>query len=114
CSRPYQACELPILAILAAILFPVFAQAREQARMSTCLSNFKQIGLGVKMYVQDWDETYPMNRIAVNPGGHECDGTGKMITWKHETQPYVKNVGVFKCPSNPQNTKPHETGGRPT
>src|SRR5213083_725654 len=102
---------IAIIAILAAILFPVFAQAREQARMSTCLSNFKQIGLGVMMYVQDWDETYPMNRIAVNPGGHECDGTGKMISWKHETQPYVKNVGVFKCPSNPQNSKPDETGG---
>src|ERR1043166_2491600 len=102
---------IAIIALLAAILFPVFAQAREQARMSTCLSNFKQIGLGVKMYVQDWDETYPMNRIAVNPGGHECDGTGKMITWKHETQPYVKNVGVFKCPSNPHNNQPDETGG---
>ena len=50
---------IAIIAILAAILFPVFAQAREQARMSTCLSNFKQIGLGVKMYIQDWDETYP-------------------------------------------------------
>jgi prepilin-type N-terminal cleavage/methylation domain-containing protein/prepilin-type processing-associated H-X9-DG protein len=102
---------IAIIAILAAILFPVFAQAREQARMSTCLSNFKQMGLGVKMYLQDWDETYPMNRVGTNPGGHECDGTGKMITWKHETQPYVKNVGVFKCPSNPLNSKPDETGG---
>jgi hypothetical protein len=63
------------------------------------------------MYLQDWDETYPMNRIADNPGGHECDGTGKMITWKHETQPYVKNVQVFRCPSNPRHNLPDETGG---
>jgi prepilin-type N-terminal cleavage/methylation domain-containing protein len=102
---------IAIIAILAAILFPVFAQAREQARMSTCLSNFKQMGLGVQMYVQDWDGTYPMNRISQNPGGSECNGKGKMVTWKHETQPYVKNVGVFRCPSNPRNKLPDETGG---
>src|SRR5207244_1796565 len=91
---------IAIIAILAAILFPVFAQAREQARMSTCLSNFKQIGLGVQMYLQDWDGTYPMNRISQFPGGSECNGKGKMVTWKSETQPYVKNIAVFKCPSN--------------
>ena len=102
---------IAIIAILAAILFPVFAQAREQARMSTCLSNFKQIGTGVMMYLQDWDETYPMNRIAQNPGGSECNGKGKMITWKHETQPYIKSIDVFRCPSNPRNKEPDETGG---
>jgi prepilin-type N-terminal cleavage/methylation domain-containing protein len=102
---------IAIIAILAAILFPVFAQAREQARMSTCLSNFKQIGMGVQMYLQDWDETYPMNRIAQNPGGSECNGKGRMITWKHETAPYVKSVAVFKCPSNPRGNLPDETGG---
>ena len=102
---------IAIIAILAAILFPVFAQAREQARMSTCLSNFKQIGTGVMMYLQDWDETYPMNRIAQNPGGSECNGKGKMVTWKSETQPYVKNIAVFKCPSNPRHDMPDETGG---
>jgi prepilin-type N-terminal cleavage/methylation domain-containing protein len=102
---------IAIIAILAAILFPVFAQAREQARMSTCLSNFKQIGTGVMMYLQDWDDTYPMNRIASNPGGHECDGTGKLITWKHETQPYIKSINVFRCPSNPRHNSPDETGG---
>ena len=98
---------IAIIAILAAILFPVFAQAREQARMSTCLSNFKQIGTGMMMYLQDWDETYPMNRIAQNPGGSECNGKGKMITWKHETQPYIKSTDVFRCPSNPRN-KPND------
>jgi prepilin-type N-terminal cleavage/methylation domain-containing protein len=102
---------IAIIAILAAILFPVFAQARESARMSTCLSNFKQIGLGVSMYLQDWDETYPMNRIAQNKGGSECNGKGKMLTWKTETAPYTKNIGVFRCPSNPRAKFPDETGG---
>ncbi|HEY3298451.1 MAG TPA: prepilin-type N-terminal cleavage/methylation domain-containing protein, partial [Armatimonadota bacterium] len=51
---------IAIIAILAAILFPVFAQAREKARSASCLSNEKQIGLGLMMYMQDYDETYPM------------------------------------------------------
>ena len=51
---------IAIIAILAAILFPVFAQAREQARTAACLSNLKQIGLGIKMYAQDYDERFPM------------------------------------------------------
>jgi prepilin-type N-terminal cleavage/methylation domain-containing protein len=100
---------IAIIAILAAILFPVFAQAREQARMSTCLSNFKQIGLGVMMYVQDWDETYPNNRLFTFPGGGECNS--KMVTWKTSTMPYVKNLGVYKCPSNSHNAEPDETKG---
>jgi prepilin-type N-terminal cleavage/methylation domain-containing protein len=103
---------IAIIAILAAILFPVFAQAREQAQMSTCLSNFKQIGLGVSMYLQDWDETYPMNRISEFKGGSgECTGKGKFVSWKHETEPYVKSTAVFKCPSNPRAKFPDETGG---
>src|SRR5713226_5630376 len=89
---------IAIIAILAAILFPVFAQAREQARMSTCLSNFKQIGLGVMMYVQDWDDNYPVSRLYRLPGGSDCGQ--KILTWKTETAPYVKNLGVYKCPSN--------------
>src|SRR5713226_9655367 len=56
---------IAIIAILAAILFPVFALAREKARQASCLSNFKQIGTGVMMYVQDWDETYPNNGSAL-------------------------------------------------
>jgi prepilin-type N-terminal cleavage/methylation domain-containing protein len=51
---------IAIIAILAAILFPVFAQAREKARQTSCLSNFKQIGLSVRMYSQDYDEKFPM------------------------------------------------------
>src|SRR5262249_58382747 len=97
--------------LLGPVLFPVFAQAGGQPRSPTCLSNFKQIGLGVQMYLQDWDGTYPMNRISQFPGGSECNGKGKMVTWKSETAPYVKNIAVFKCPSNPRNNLPDETGG---
>jgi prepilin-type N-terminal cleavage/methylation domain-containing protein len=55
-----------IIGVLAAILFPVFARARENARRSSCMSNLKQIGLGVMMYVQDYDETYPMSYDGTN------------------------------------------------
>jgi prepilin-type N-terminal cleavage/methylation domain-containing protein/prepilin-type processing-associated H-X9-DG protein len=108
---------IAIIAILAAILFPVFAQAREQARMATCLSNLKQIGTGVMMYVQDWDETYPNNRLATLPGGGE--GSKRLVTWKTATLPYVKNFDVYRCPSNPRNhlgdeTKDSEQWGFPT
>jgi prepilin-type N-terminal cleavage/methylation domain-containing protein/prepilin-type processing-associated H-X9-DG protein len=100
---------IAIIAILAAILFPVFAQAREKARQANCLSNFKQIGTGVMMYVQDWDETYPISRLHALPGGSDC--TQKIITWKAETAPYVKSLDVYKCPSNKHNNQPDETKG---
>jgi prepilin-type N-terminal cleavage/methylation domain-containing protein/prepilin-type processing-associated H-X9-DG protein len=82
---------IAIIAILAAILFPVFAQAREKARMTSCLSNMKQLGIGLMMYVQDYDQTYPRIRL------HEYD-----FVWKNALMPYVKNMGIFACPSNPQ------------
>src|SRR5690349_7223716 len=98
---------IAIIAILAAILFPVFAQAREKARQAACLSNFKQIGLAVMMYVQDWDETYPSSRLAQLPGG--AIGNQKIVTWKTETSPYVKNLDVYRCPSNPNSKQGDET-----
>jgi prepilin-type N-terminal cleavage/methylation domain-containing protein/prepilin-type processing-associated H-X9-DG protein len=100
---------IAIIAILAAILFPVFAQAREKARAATCLSNFKQIGTGVMIYVQDWDETYPNNRLFTFPGGSE--GNKLLVTWKTATAPYVKNISVYRCPSNHHNNQPDETKG---
>ncbi|BDI29944.1 hypothetical protein CCAX7_19950 [Capsulimonas corticalis] len=81
---------IAIIAILAAILFPVFAKAREKARQASCLSNEKQIGLGILQYVQDSDETYPLS-----------DRTG---CWEQSTYPYVKSVNVYKCPSNPDSS----------
>ena len=82
---------IAIIAILAAILFPVFAQAREKARAISCLSNLKQIGLACMQYVQDYDETYMYRSQA--PLGH----------WGYAAYPYIKNFGVFTCPSNPFN-----------
>jgi prepilin-type N-terminal cleavage/methylation domain-containing protein len=81
---------IAIIAILAAILFPVFAQARESARMASCLSNMKQIGLCLRMYAQDYDETYPNARF------FEFD-----YVWYNAVQPYIKNKAVWACPSNP-------------
>ncbi len=83
---------IAIIAILAAILFPVFAQAREQARGTSCLSNSKQVGLGLMMYTQDYDETYPMLE-SVSPFAADT-------TWPQMIQPYVKNWNLFKCPSD--------------
>jgi prepilin-type N-terminal cleavage/methylation domain-containing protein len=101
---------IAIIAILAAILFPVFAQAREKARQSTCLSNFRQIGTAVMMYVEDYDEYYPPNRVSHLPAGGDCTGIGqKMISWKTVTLPYVKNVDVYRCPSNPHHNEGDET-----
>jgi prepilin-type N-terminal cleavage/methylation domain-containing protein/prepilin-type processing-associated H-X9-DG protein len=79
---------IAIIAILAAILLPVFAQAREKARQASCQSNLKQLGTAVMMYVQDYDETYP-------PGMDPC----WTFAWPSMIQPYVKNIDVFSCPS---------------
>jgi prepilin-type N-terminal cleavage/methylation domain-containing protein/prepilin-type processing-associated H-X9-DG protein len=85
---------IAIIAILAAILFPVFAQAREKARQTSCLSNLKQTGLGTAMYVQDFDETFPINLY--------LGGSGNCImTFYQEIQPYQKNSQITVCPSDP-------------
>lgn len=97
---------IAIIAILAAILFPVFAQAREKARQASCSSNVKQLGTGLMMYVQDHDEMFPRANMDVNaatcaaaPGG--CWSTG-FVFWPQLAQAYLKNFGVFLCPSGDQ------------
>jgi prepilin-type N-terminal cleavage/methylation domain-containing protein/prepilin-type processing-associated H-X9-DG protein len=84
---------IAIIAILAAILFPVFAQAREKARQATCTSNLKQLGTAVMMYVQDYDETYP---VYVHFPKHD-------FYWFDMVNPYVKaqhnRTSIFVCPS---------------
>ncbi len=93
---------IAIIAILAAILFPVFAQAREKARTISCLSNTKQVGLATMMYVQDYDETFYSQPW---PGG--CPNNGywtyqqglPVQHWATLIYPYVKNGQLFKCPS---------------
>ena len=82
---------IAIIAVLASILFPVFARARENARRGSCASNMKQIGLGIAQYSQDYDE----RMIAGQSGG---------VLWKELLQPYVKSKQVFACPSNPNRT----------
>ena len=101
---------IAIIAILAAILFPVFAQARESARLSSCLSNMKQLGLSWNMYAQDYDEVYPLSRSVGYPDkmGDDCAARdfatyGLKLTWKDATQPYIKNKQIYRCPSNPNN-----------
>jgi len=80
---------IAIIAILAAILFPVFGRARENARRSSCQSNLKQIALGVKQYTQDYDEKFPQegSTTVTNPG------------WAYLIQPYIKSEQLFQCPS---------------
>ena len=89
---------IAIIAILAAILFPVFAQAREKARSAACLSNLKQIGTAVMMYTQDNDEFLPYNYEYT--WGPDCSGpTGQLYWWQDLCRPYVKNEQVYSCPS---------------
>ncbi len=84
---------IAIIAILAAILFPVFARAREKARQTSCLSNVKQLGLGIMMYVQDYDETFFTSLYA------ESRTTPPGPFWGSCVYPYTKNYQIFTCPT---------------
>ncbi len=92
---------IAIIAILAAILFPVFAQAREKARQTSCISNLKQIGLALTMYVQDYDEAYPNRAFEPRTVPNWDDNS-----WRTVIQPYVKNRKLLTCPSNPGKSTP--------
>jgi prepilin-type N-terminal cleavage/methylation domain-containing protein/prepilin-type processing-associated H-X9-DG protein len=111
---------IAIIAILASILFPVFARARENARRASCMSNLRQIGLGVMQYTQDYDEKYPVatwgswqspatyttqntdgmpgKKFIVSDG--TSAGTGNWVTWMDIIYPYVKSTQIFSCPSS--------------
>ena len=86
---------IAIIAILAAILFPVFARARENARRASCSSNLKQIGLGVLQYTQDYDESYP---LAVT--GSTSATSQPPVGWADSIQPYLKSTQIYQCPSD--------------
>ena len=83
---------IAIIAILSAILFPVFAKAREKARQSQCTSNMKQIGLALTQYVQDYDESMP-NLYYVAADANQ-------YWWEFMIQPYLKSTAIYQCPSN--------------
>lgn len=98
---------IAIIAILAAILFPVFAKAREKARQTSCLSNAKQIGLSMMMYCQDYDETFCRGRFFPTGGVNLVGDDGRTYNnrcyeWFHCLQPYANNRQVFACPSDDQ------------
>jgi prepilin-type N-terminal cleavage/methylation domain-containing protein/prepilin-type processing-associated H-X9-DG protein len=115
---------IAIIAILAAILFPVFAQARAKARQATCLSNVKQLALSAMMYVQDYDEQFPLTVVQSAPGqtwlwnfsipvpvGWTQDTTHPAVVsagyyWANSIQPYIKNYGLYACPSGNPYTQP--------
>jgi prepilin-type N-terminal cleavage/methylation domain-containing protein/prepilin-type processing-associated H-X9-DG protein len=85
---------IAIIAILAAILFPVFAKAREAARASSCRSNVKQLTTAAMMYTQDFDETWSgICCYTTNPAAGQ-------YFWPYAIQPYIKNTGAFRCPSD--------------
>jgi prepilin-type processing-associated H-X9-DG protein len=83
---------IAIIAILAAILFPVFAQAREKARQTACLSNCRQIGMSLQIYAQDWDEGLPLN-----------EHSGPDAGWLTALQAYSRSRLLNRCPSDPSN-----------
>ena len=111
---------IAIIAILAAILFPVFAQAREKARSIACLSNTKQLGLGLMMYAQDYDEitlpaheNYSADQLGYGTSGvytGSGPGNNNVADWKrfwhYIIQPYVKNYRLLVCPSQSSKTGP--------
>src|SRR4051794_8241296 len=95
---------IAIMAILAAILFPVFARAREKARQITCIANLKQLGMSAFLYAQDYDENLP-NNFAGKKDTHlwnDLAGSGLM-------DPYLKNRQIWFCPSNPPHSPPNQT-----
>ncbi len=121
---------IAIIAILAAILFPVFAQAREKARQASCLSNTRQIGIAIQQYNQDYDETFPhavaggaipAGLSATYPDINSKGGTASYNQhWMQQLHPYTKSWGVYLCPSDaaPQiafnaNGQPNGAGAPP-
>ena len=111
---------IAIIAILAAILFPVFAQAREKARQTSCLSNIKQIGLGLLMYTQDYDEQFPRADYTLpagtpSPLNPAASGgfAGRINHYKWQTWvlPYIKNTQIFFCPSRTRDQEAWNVNG---
>ena len=97
---------IAIIAILAAILFPVFARARDKARQASCQSNLKQIGIAVLMYAQDYDETMPRFDARIDP---EDSSNSRLLGQYDLIGPYTMNEQLFICPSGQYRTRSHRT-----
>lgn len=122
CRRGFTLIELlvviAVIALLAAILFPVFARARENARRTACQSNLKQIGLGLLQYTQDYDETYPLDVFGSSAGATATNyderglPTDSVNTWRWMDAifPYVKNEQIFNCPTIARITPKYKYG----
>ena len=115
---------IAIIALLAAILFPVFARARENARRTSCANNLKQLGLGFAQYTQDNDGKFPMTRANWRFGVDNFDWTAGNVPdspfgrcdfrhfgWEHSIFPYVKSAQLFRCPSASQNLPENQNPG---
>jgi prepilin-type N-terminal cleavage/methylation domain-containing protein/prepilin-type processing-associated H-X9-DG protein len=105
---------IAIVLILAAILFPVFSRTHCSSRKASCQSNLKQISLGVMMYVQDYDELYPLIAAGVEPNHSENFYPNGVYGWADSLQPYLKSTLVFQCPSEitscSDKAKPQQAG----
>src|SRR5471032_3062991 len=99
---------IAIIAILASILFPVFARARENARRASCQSNEKQIGLGIAQYTQDYDEKLPINHsnLSQNYGVQFYNDPGANMNYLTSILPYTKSTQIYLCPSASPSTDP--------
>jgi prepilin-type N-terminal cleavage/methylation domain-containing protein/prepilin-type processing-associated H-X9-DG protein len=112
CSTPRRGFTLiellvviAIIAILAAILFPVFAQARAAARKAACVSNMKQIGLALQQYASDYDSMFPPSQLP---------SSGANVSWPTMAYPYIKNEGIFICPDGERSLTPRDLGNSVT
>jgi len=95
---------IAVIAILAAILFPVFAQARDKARSAACMSNMKQLGTSIQMYVQDYDEQiFFRSTNNANSTRIHTATTGNGLKWWNVLMPYIRDKNVFRCPSDTPN-----------
>ncbi|MCC7495407.1 MAG: prepilin-type N-terminal cleavage/methylation domain-containing protein [Fimbriimonadaceae bacterium] len=107
---------IAIIAILAGILFPVFAKAREKALMVSCISNLKQLALSMNMYTQDWDSRYASSGDTYNPQGSDWVGIDRLVAGGIRVErgglfPYCKNAELFTCPAAEYSGEKYVVGG---
>jgi len=102
---------IAVIAIIAALLFPVFQKVRENARRTSCASNLKQLMLGFTLYTQDADENFPQWQWKHSSIGGDTDPNDATTLWINAIYPYVKSVGVYKCPDDSAQTASSTLGG---